>query len=103
MISKEDFRELSKAVGLAAHGVGIGSFAYLRRIFERMIDDAEREASQQEGWDHDSYSRSRMNEKIGMLKGYVPDFLFEHRSVYGVMSIGIHELSEDVNASSTFP
>src|SRR5262245_34308702 len=36
VLSKEDGRELHKAIGLAAHGVGIGSFVYLRRVFERL-------------------------------------------------------------------
>jgi hypothetical protein len=30
-------RELGRAVGLHAHGVGIGSFVYLRRIFEFLV------------------------------------------------------------------
>jgi hypothetical protein len=37
VLRPEDGSELYKAIGLAAHGVGIGSFVYLRRIFERLI------------------------------------------------------------------
>jgi hypothetical protein len=37
VLSKEDSSEFHKAIGLAAHGVGIGSFVYMRRIFERLI------------------------------------------------------------------
>jgi len=37
LMSNEDASEFYKAVGLAAHGVGIGSYAYLRRIFERDV------------------------------------------------------------------
>jgi len=33
----DNWAELYKAVGLAAHGEGIGSFVYLRRVFERLI------------------------------------------------------------------
>jgi len=40
LLSKEKLREFSKAFGLAANGVGIGSFVYLRRIFEYLIFDA---------------------------------------------------------------
>jgi hypothetical protein len=44
-VSKDDLVELKRAVGLAAHGVGIGSFVYLRRIFERLVDEAATRAS----------------------------------------------------------
>jgi hypothetical protein len=37
LLSKEDAAELHKAIGLAAHGVGIGAYVYIRRIFERLI------------------------------------------------------------------
>src|SRR5260370_11936217 len=36
----EQYQELTKAVGLFANGIGIGSFVYLRRIFERLIEEA---------------------------------------------------------------
>ena len=42
-------REFTKAIGLAANGVGIGSFVYLRRIFENLVfqafDEAKKEPS----------------------------------------------------------
>ena len=47
VLSAEEYRELTRAVGFtASHGVGIGSFVYLRRIFERLIEDSRTEASQ---------------------------------------------------------
>ena len=30
-----------------------------------------------------------------MLSGYLPDFLVENYSIYGILSKGIHELSEE--------
>jgi hypothetical protein len=36
-LGRQDAMELNRATGLAAHGVGIGSFVYIRRIFERLI------------------------------------------------------------------
>jgi hypothetical protein len=35
VLEKEDAAELHRAIGLAAHGVGVGSFVYIRRVFER--------------------------------------------------------------------
>ena len=51
----EDSRELHKAIGLAAHGVGIGSFVYMRRIFERLIWKRFNEFKDAEGWSERSF------------------------------------------------
>jgi len=37
--------ELSTAIGLYSHGVGIGSLIYLRRVFEFLIDEAYNKAN----------------------------------------------------------
>ena len=50
VLSKEDAAEFHKAIGLAAHGVGIGAFVYIRRIFERLIHDRFDEFKDNEGW-----------------------------------------------------
>jgi len=94
VLSPDEYRELTKAVGLASHGVGIGSFVYLRRIFERLIEEARGRASQMPGWDEGAFQRSRMEEKIEILKAELPPFLVEHHSLYSILSKGIHELSE---------
>lgn len=96
VLNKDTFRELTKAIGLAAHGVGIGSFVYLRRIFEGLVEEAYLEAKVQPGWDEDLYGRSRMGERIALLADYLPAFLVENKSMYSILSKGIHELSENV-------
>jgi hypothetical protein len=35
-----------------------------------------------------------MNEKIEILKTELPDFLVEHKEIYGILSKGVHELQE---------
>ena len=37
VIDSEMHSELTRAIGLFSHGVGIGSFVYLRRIIERLV------------------------------------------------------------------
>lgn len=86
-------KEFTRAVGLAANGVGIGSFVYLRRVFEKLIMDAFNEAK--ESIDVDAFERQRMDEKIRTLCDYLPSFIVENNSIYGILSKGIHELSED--------
>jgi hypothetical protein len=94
VLSKEDFKEFTKAIGLAAHGVGVGSFVYLRRIFENLVDAAYQVAKSDDGWDDDAYRNGRMAERIQLLEGHLPDFLVENRSMYKILSQGLHELTE---------
>ncbi len=94
VLSRPQFNELSKAVGLAAHGVGIGSFVYLRRIFEFLIDEAHKQISEDPDWQEEIYLRARMSEKIVLLRSKLPKFLVENKSLYGILSKGIHELTE---------
>lgn len=95
ILGDEKFKEFSRAVGLVAHGVGIGSFVYLRRIFESLIEEAHQIASKQKGWDEDEYSMCRVEEQIEKLKDYLPEFLVKNRKIYSILSKGIHELSEE--------
>lgn len=95
ILEKEQFRELIKAIGLSAHGVGVGSFVYLRRIFESLIMEAHTQASTSSEWDEETFSKGRMGEKIKILESYLPAFLVENRKLYGILSKGIHELSEN--------
>jgi hypothetical protein len=95
MLDEEKYKEFSKAVGLASHGVGIGSFVYLRRIFENLIEEAHQEAIKTNSWNEDHYKTKRMDEKIGLLKDYLPEFLVKNKIIYSILSKGIHELSED--------
>lgn len=89
------FREFKRAVGLISHGVGIGAFVYLRRIFEGLIEDAYLIAKQKSGWNEEEYQRSKIDQKIDMLRDYLPSFLVKHKGLYSIMSMHIHELSED--------
>jgi hypothetical protein len=91
----EDSREFHKAIGLAAHGVGVGSFVYLRRVFERLIYRRFEEFKAQEGWDDSAFYGVRMEDKIAILKDHLPEFLVQNRKVYSILSIGVHELDEE--------
>jgi hypothetical protein len=95
VLAPEEYRELTRAVGLASHGVGIGSFVYLRRIFERLIGAARDQASGIQGWDEQAFQRSRMEEKIDLLQHFLPPFLVEQRKLYSILSKGIHALTEE--------
>lgn len=92
---KDKYNEFNKGVGLASHGVGIGSFVYLRRIFESLIEEAHITQKNSPNWDEALYSNSKMDNRIKMLESVLPEFLVRNRGIYGILSAGIHELSEE--------
>jgi len=96
VLNKTDASELHRAIGLAAHGVGIGSFVYLRRIFERLVYDRFASFRVAEDWDEEAFLKLRMDEKVKFLKGHIPDFLYKNRALYAILSKGIHNLSDEV-------
>jgi len=102
VLSNEKYKELNRGVGLITHGVGIGAYVYLRRIFEHLIEEAHLKRQALEDWDENSYQNSRMDKKIELLKTELPKFLVLNKELYSILSLGIHELSED-NCLEYFP
>ncbi|MEK7129239.1 MAG: short-chain dehydrogenase [Patescibacteria group bacterium] len=96
ILGEEEYKEFTRGIGLAAHGVGIGSFVYLRRVFENLIEEAHSKAqAENKEFPNNEYLKARMDEKIKMVKDYLPEFLVENRSLYAILSTGIHDLTED--------
>ncbi|MBL8599762.1 MAG: hypothetical protein JNL14_18665 [Devosia sp.] len=89
----DDFAELRRATGLFAHGIGIGAFVYLRRIFERLVLEAQQVADPNGDRDAE-FGRMRMAEKIGALASHLPETVVKFKDAYGILSKGIHELTE---------
>ncbi|MDD3415929.1 MAG: hypothetical protein PHY47_18320 [Lachnospiraceae bacterium] len=95
VMAKEDEKELRRAIGLFADGIGVGSFVYLRRIFERIIVTASQKAIKEGKIKEEEFSKARVNEKIKMLEEYLPKSLANNSGFYGIVSKGIHQLSEE--------
>lgn len=93
VISKQDRKELGTAIGLFANGVGAGSYVYLRRILERLIDQAKVRAGDKVS--DEEFEQARVAERIKMLQRYLPEILIKNKTIYGILSKGIHELSEE--------
>lgn len=94
-IPKSKFpKGLTAAIGLKAQGVYIGAYAYLRRVYETLITEAANEAKS-EGNLPDGFDKMRVKEKISALSGYLPQYMIENKDAYGILSKGIHELSEE--------
>jgi len=94
VLGEQSYRELHRAGGLAAAGIGIGSFVYLRRIFERMIEEHHKQHSTT-GQAVEGFDGMRIEEKIQALRDVLPPLLVRNRKAYGILSKGIHELDED--------
>lgn len=95
VMSKDDEKELKRAIGLYASGIGIGSYVYLRRIFERIIVTAGHKAILVGKIKEEDFGKARVNEKIRMVSDYLPKSLVNNDVFYGIVSKGIHELSEE--------
>lgn len=95
VLDKQYMKDFTRAIGLAANGIGTGSFVYLRRIFEHLVSEISCQAISSGEINSEAFERARMDERIMMLKEHLPEVLISNKSLYGVLSKGIHELSED--------
>lgn len=93
-LSEQELKDFKKAIGLAAHGYGAGSFVYLRRIFENLINKAFKTNKATIEISKDDFQKIRIMDKLKLLKDYLPSQLLEMKSVYKILSRGVHELSE---------
>lgn len=95
VLPQEDLKNLKKAIGLVAHGAGAGSFVYLRRIFENLILETLRNNLAAVDITENDFKLKRMEEKVEILKDFLPSQLVEMKSIYKILSRGVHELSEE--------
>ncbi len=94
VLDKQHFSDLRRAGGLASHGIGIGAFVYLRRIFEKLIFDHYKQFAETYG-PIENFENLRMLEKVEALSGVLPEAAQEFKQVYSILSKGVHELDEE--------
>lgn len=94
VLSKDDIFMLKRAVGLAAHGTGIGSFVYLRRVLENLIWETYWKNQDNLEISKIDFESKRIKDKIQALKKYLPTNMTKMTPLYGILSKGIHELTE---------
>lgn len=85
--------DLNRAIGLFAHGIGAGSFVYLRRIFEHLLIETAQKA-RLGGDELDGFEGLHMDKKVAALAAYLPSEVAETAEIYSVLSAGIHALTE---------
>ena len=96
VLDEKYLKEFKKAIGLASHGVGVGSFVYLRRMFEKLIFQTYKENQKNISEDMESFKAKKMGDKIDVLKSFLPSQLIKMKVIYGILSKGIHELDDEV-------
>lgn len=96
VLNDQQKTELVTAITIANNGVGIGSYVYLRRLFEGIVYEESQRAIADGVINKDEFDTKKMDEKIVAIKNYLPGFLYEnHKALYGILSIGIHQLDEE--------
>lgn len=93
-LDEVDRLELGKALGLHAHDTAIGAFVYLRRVFERMVHRAH-ERQSEAGHPVQGFEGMRMEQRIAALKDQLPERVVQNSAVFSVLSVGLHELTEE--------
>jgi len=89
------FIELKTALSLYSNSVGVGSYVYLRRVFEKIIFDKYNESKNEIKISEKDFLLAKMDKKIEMLKDYLPAFIVQNKKIYSILSKGIHELDEN--------
>ena len=96
---KEYSSEFKRSLGLFSHGIGIGSFIYLRRIFEFVIENVHNQVKTKEGWNEEEYKNLHLEDKIKACEKFYPVFpeaLNKYKmQIYGILSKAVHCLEEE--------
>lgn len=95
VLGESYIRDFTKAIGLAANGIGTGSYVYLRRIFEHLIVEIADEAIKNGEIKKEDFDSGRMDDRLKLLSSHLPEVVLENKPLYGVLSAGIHSLSEE--------
>lgn len=95
ILSDDQLDDYKRGKGLFAHGIGVGSYVYMRRVIEFLVRRATDKLFRDKKITEEEIAKSRWTELIEKLDGYLPDFLVKNKKLYSILSKGIHELSEE--------
>lgn len=95
LLTEDEISPIRKALVVASNGYNIGAMTYLRRPFEKIINEELLEHCKDAGSDFSELSRLRIDEKIEVLSKKLPKFMSENSYIYSILSDGIHNLSDE--------
>lgn len=95
-LSKLQRKEFVRAINCAAHGFNVAACVYYRRVFESVMDEAREKCMEAKGMkEWPEYQSAASGERIQLLVGFLPEFMTEHPHLYRILSIGVHQLTEE--------
>jgi hypothetical protein len=89
-------REFVQAINTGAHGFNVAACVHYRRVFEGLLNEVRDEHLEESGqlsWPE--FDDGNTSDKIRLLGHRLPEFLREHPHLYRLLSVGVHQLSED--------
>lgn len=96
ILSHELRGEFKRAINTSAHGFNVAACVHYRRVFERILSEVRDEHLQdteQTTWPE--FDQANTEAKVKLLGDRLPDFLREHPHLYRILSIGVHQLTEE--------
>lgn len=89
-------REYVQAITTAANGFSVAACVYYRRVFESLLVSASEEHMAEHSMaDWPEFKIAKTDVRINLLSDRLPAFLSEHPEIYGLLSKGVHELTEE--------
>lgn len=76
------------------NGDNIAAYVYLRRIMENIIMESYMRNKNELNIADKEFEKYSTKERISMLKEFLPDFLFNNKEIYSIVSAGIHTWTE---------
>jgi len=95
ILDKKDLTNYKRAIWIFSHWFWIGSFVYLRRIFENLIFNTFNDNKDILKITEKDFKSKRMSEKVEFLKDYLPEEFSDFSNIYVILSKWVHELSEE--------
>ncbi|WP_160678045.1 hypothetical protein [Clostridium sp. C8-1-8] len=95
LLKKVDaLEDLRKGLSLQTDGYYVAAYTHFRRVLEKFIKYKFDTNKDEIGCETEEFNRKHINEKLDILKKYLPSFLYDNKEIYNVLSAGIHMLSE---------
>lgn len=95
LIDKEFFSEIQKADICAGESYFVAAFTYMRRVFENLIKNIFNMNQQKIGITYEEYTKKKTDQKIKLIKDYLPIDDGVYNPLFSLLSEGIHSLTEE--------
>jgi hypothetical protein len=90
-------REWRRSLVTAAHGFNVAACVHLRRVFEGLLLEVRDQVDSgvHKGADWPEFDRGRTGDRIRLVASELPPLIVQHPDIYGLLSKGVHELTEE--------